>query len=510
MSTGRTIVRNVFSNWFGLGYQVLLAIFITPFMVHRLGNTGYGIWILVGSFIGYFGLMDLGVRTSIVKYCAQYDAGKEEKKFNEIVNSTLVFYLAVGLLVFLLCFGSSFFFPELFVKDTAYREEARLILIIMGLNLFLGFPFEVFGGILSGLQRYDLQNMARVIAATVRSAAVIIFLLHGYGLLTLSLIMLFSNIGFNAMETFFVFRVYPNLKLGRQFVKLKALKQALSYSIFSFILFLGSRIAYHTDALVIGAFMSEQYVTYYAIGGNLIEYLRRLINSMVFVFTPAISASEARGNREEVADILMRGAKYAMLIIMPIGLTLMIMGKAFIGIWMGEEYMDPSGTVLMILMFSHFFALSQYSARSALFGLEKHRVPALAEGMTALANLGLSLILVRPYGIYGVALGTTIPLLVLKAVFYPVYTCRAMKLSFWKYTRQVFTVPVLTSIPFGLILYLFSRFLYPTSFPAFLLEVATAGLVFLGIVWAVGLDQEERRTWNRVLGSLMRKLHLSR
>ena len=117
MSTGKVIIRNVFSNWFGLGFQMLIVLFISPFLVHRLGNAGYGIWIMIVSFVGYFGLVDLGVRTSIVKYCAQFEAGREERKFNEIVNSTLVFYVCIGVLVFLGC---------LVLGERAHRTAAPL------------------------------------------------------------------------------------------------------------------------------------------------------------------------------------------------------------------------------------------------------------------------------------------------------------------------------------------------------------------------------------------------
>src|SRR5580658_1637146 len=64
----RELIKNVGSGWFSLGVNILVGIFLSPFILHRLGNTAYGAWILVFSVTGYYGLFDLGIRSSIVRY----------------------------------------------------------------------------------------------------------------------------------------------------------------------------------------------------------------------------------------------------------------------------------------------------------------------------------------------------------------------------------------------------------------------------------------------------------
>ena len=58
----RVILRNIFSNWTGYLITILVGFFLAPFVLHHLGNTGYGVWTLVLSLTGYFGLLDLGIR----------------------------------------------------------------------------------------------------------------------------------------------------------------------------------------------------------------------------------------------------------------------------------------------------------------------------------------------------------------------------------------------------------------------------------------------------------------
>jgi O-antigen/teichoic acid export membrane protein len=65
-------LRNVITNWAGTFSSMLIAFFLSPFVVHHLGATSYGIWILIMSVTGYLGLLDLGVRGTVPRYIATF------------------------------------------------------------------------------------------------------------------------------------------------------------------------------------------------------------------------------------------------------------------------------------------------------------------------------------------------------------------------------------------------------------------------------------------------------
>jgi O-antigen/teichoic acid export membrane protein len=54
------VLKNVGSSWFTLGVSILVGTFLSPFILHRLGDTAFGIWVLIFSVTGYYGLFDLG------------------------------------------------------------------------------------------------------------------------------------------------------------------------------------------------------------------------------------------------------------------------------------------------------------------------------------------------------------------------------------------------------------------------------------------------------------------
>ena len=49
---------------------IIIALFLMPFVVYSLGDRIYGFWTLASAFIGYYGLLDLGLSSAIGRFIA--------------------------------------------------------------------------------------------------------------------------------------------------------------------------------------------------------------------------------------------------------------------------------------------------------------------------------------------------------------------------------------------------------------------------------------------------------
>ena len=61
------MLQNTISNWIGLVVVGLVSFALTPLLLHALGTVNFGIWIVVGSFVDYSGLLDFGIRTAFFR-----------------------------------------------------------------------------------------------------------------------------------------------------------------------------------------------------------------------------------------------------------------------------------------------------------------------------------------------------------------------------------------------------------------------------------------------------------
>src|SRR5260370_37755015 len=83
----RQILKNVGSSWSALAVNVMVGIFLSPFILHHLGDAAFGIWVLIFSVTGYYGLFDLSIRSSIVRYVSQYTATDDQANLTQVVNT---------------------------------------------------------------------------------------------------------------------------------------------------------------------------------------------------------------------------------------------------------------------------------------------------------------------------------------------------------------------------------------------------------------------------------------
>lgn len=110
----RKVSRNVLSNLAGTAVALIVGFFLMPFVVHRIGLTAFGIWMLVNSLVGYMGLLDIGLSPTLIKKSAEYLAKDDKEGLNQTVSTIFTFYLLIGVIVGIAIFGLSFVLPQVF------------------------------------------------------------------------------------------------------------------------------------------------------------------------------------------------------------------------------------------------------------------------------------------------------------------------------------------------------------------------------------------------------------
>src|SRR6266568_5590176 len=96
------IIKNVSSSWFALGTNVVVGFFLWPIIVHRLGDDAAGIWVLIFSITGYYGLFDLGIRSSIIRYISKAKATNDMQGASRVISTSLFAYSCIGAVAFVI------------------------------------------------------------------------------------------------------------------------------------------------------------------------------------------------------------------------------------------------------------------------------------------------------------------------------------------------------------------------------------------------------------------------
>ena len=108
----------------------------------------------------------------------------------------------------------------------------------------------------------------------------------------------------------------------------------------------------------------------------------------------------------------------------------------------------------MILAVTHLFSLPHHTISSVFYGLSRHHIIAYLRVFEAVANIALSLLLVKRYGIVGIALGTAIPHIISVVFVLPVLAVHSLRLKIGHYIREVYLGPIAASMLYMILCYI--------------------------------------------------------
>ena len=436
-------------NWIGLAASVVAGFFLGPFVVRHLGNTAYGVWTLVVSIASYMGLLDLGLRGAVVRFTSTEHARGDHAAASRSVSTALAIRAGIGVLIVALSGAVAAIAPALLNIPPDLAYAARVAILVVGLNVAVRLTFGVFAGVLTALHRFDLTGIIGVAQTIVRAVGVVVLLDKGYGIVALAVWELFAVCLGSAATYAATVRVYPLLRVGVSKFDRSLVRDYSTYSFWVFVTNLGQQVIYYSDNLIIGAFLNPAAVTFYAVGGTLLLYLRSLVRCLTSTFTPLASELSATGQDHRMGDLLIQGTRMTFLLALPIELALLFRGKTFIGLWMGPEYAQVSGTVLQLLLVAEILRTGTHTGTSMMYGVSKHQKGATWTAMEAVANLGLSVILVKRMGLFGVAWGTLIPSLAISVWFSPPYHAEIAGIPLRRLLWQGWIRPIAAAIPFA-------------------------------------------------------------
>lgn len=487
--------RNVFSNWVTYLVSGGVSFFLSPYIVRHLGNSAYGVWVLLVSLTGYLGFLDLGIRGAVTRYIAKFHAQANHEGASRTVSSACGMFFTAGLLAILASIFFSIFAVPHFQIPPDYARAARVVVVIAGFNVALSLTSGVFGGVLVGLQRFELLNSIALGALAIRSLAIVVALGMGRGLITLALIQFGSTLTEFLLGFALSRKLYPEVAIATHHMRREHVSMIFSFGLFALLLQLSNYLIFYTDALVIGALLPVKMVAFFAIGGNLTIYARDLVGGVSRTMTPLASRLEVEAGREKLSHTALKMARFCAIAMLPIFVTFILRGHSFIGLWMGPAYAELSGHVLWILSLPWLIGAGTSVIGSLMLGISKHKpvVPvALAEG---LGNLLLSVGLIKSMGILGVAWGTAIPNLAVSVLFWPWYAKRTMGIPVRKYVLSLWVLPLLAVTPFALCTYAVERLWPAPTLSFFFLEVACVlPALFLG-AWIIGFTRDERKKY---------------
>jgi O-antigen/teichoic acid export membrane protein len=503
----RRTIWNVLTNWASFLISVGTSLLLSPYIVHTLGDVTYGAWVLLGSLVGYLGLLDLGARGAVTKYIATYHAAHRHEEAGLIASTALALFGAMGLVAIAASGVLALLVNHAFQVPPELAEVTRIALVISGVTLAVSLVSGVFGGIVVGMQRFDSLNVVNIVLTLGQAISVALVLYAGGGLVGIALVQLVVSVIRAIASAWLSRRLYPQLVLRARSWSRPHLRTIFSFGLSAAAIHAAGAIINYTDALVIGAFLPVAMITSFAIAAMIMDQVRTVIAGISQTLSPMVGALEGRRRADDVGEVLLQGARFATLAVLPIVVTLEIRGASFIGVWMGPAYAAPVGAVLMVLTAAIWPFAGFQVVTATMIGINRHRslIPIFVG--EAVLNLLISIVLIQRFGIVGVAWGTALPRVVVSLIAGPLFVRHHLGVSLGAYYTRTLLRPIVGVIPFALVTLAIERWWPAVNIVEFFGQVLVALPVALVGAWFGVLTSSERQAVAAALG--IRRLTLT-
>lgn len=498
MSVRGTITRNIGSNLIGYVVNVVVALFLTPFVVSTLGDGVFGLWTLIVSLTGYYGLLDFGVRSAVGEYATRYLAKEDLDGVNRTFNTALGLALGVAVAILLATVVVASRATGWFHLEGELATIGPWAILITGSGVALGFPLSIFGLAPYARQRFDISNALGITERLIHAALVVWVLSADYGLIGVALATAVMPLLMASVRIPVAYRLIPGLSINLRKFRRNSVRELAHFGFFNFLVNAADRVITHTDAIVIGAYLTTTAVTYYSIGANLIPYYISIVNAVAWTLTPRATSLDAHGDRQGLRALWLGGTRGILLFASMIFGGLLFMGRDFLALWMGERFVSgeiypSSALILGILGVGALVRLGMTTGKQVCFGMREVTFLGYLSLAEAAANLILSLILVRYFGLVGVAIGTLVPILVAYLWLQPRFLMRKLGVKATRFWRETTPGPAAIVASMGLLTWLL-RNVVADDWPMFLAKAAAISIPGLVLGIAIGTTREEKRT----------------
>ncbi len=507
ITTSKRLIHNTFFNVATLVSNAFIGFFLMGFFLGRLGEAKYGVWLLIGgSVFRYANLLSMGLNSSINRYIPVYMARNDEEGVRRVVSTSLLFFLMVA---FVLAASSAIIYwnvGDWFSIAPELVSRAAALVLVAGLCFAFAMPLQPSTAVLSGLQRYDIINLVIIVTVLLRTILLVLLLRHGCGLLTMGFAFGLSEVVIRVVHSVFLRKFLPQISPSMANIDLALLREMLAYGINTFLYIAGAVIIYKASIVIIGIFIDAAVIPQFEFATAGILLLSQFLQAFTAAIKPAVSDLDARDDQSRVKEISFLSQKYSLLLIIPSGCFLIVMGREFLWIWVGEKFQDPSvihtmGSILAVLAIGHCLRLAQHSNFLVLVGRGQHKIFGIFTALTALVCVSASVAAVKVFnwGLLGIAWSNFVPMALISGVILPIYFNWKMRISTAESLRHVWRPAFLGSLPAIVLICLWKYLMRPDSWLEIVCVVIAAMAVTFVSSWFLSLEEIERKRFADVV-----------
>jgi O-antigen/teichoic acid export membrane protein len=402
LTSKKVLIKGVIWNLLGKFLPMGIALFSIPLIIKGLGNEKFGILTLVWSIIGYASLFDLGLSRSVTQLVSKKLGENDTEDLPTIIWTSVFMLFCMSLIgSFVLSTNANYICQNLLKISPQYLPQAVATINLISFCLPIDFVSNAFGGVLASYQRFGITNLINMPLAMFNYIAPVLILNWTH---QLDIVVSFLVIGrlISMVLTFFVCsRTVDN------FCKIKFdlsyLKKMLSFGGWITVSNIISPIMVSFDRFFIASILSASMVAYYTTPFEVVMKMLLIPTCVVTVLFPAFS-KELTNDLPRAKRMYNKALKYVFVALLIPVLTVILIAKPGLSLWINTEFANKSYMVAQILALGMLLVGSAFIPFALIQAKGKSDITAKFHMIELPIYIILLVVLIKNFGIVGAAM----------------------------------------------------------------------------------------------------------
>ena len=493
-----------------IGLSIVVGLIYTPLMIRFLGKSEYGLYNTVASTISALSILSLGFNSSYIRYYSRYKKNNDISGIYNLNGLFMLIFSIIGFVALLCGIFLSYNLKYVFSDGLTANEysTARILMLLMTINLSISFPMSVFTNIISAHEKFIFLKLIGMIRTVLTPILIVPMLFMGIKSKGIVCVTVFLSL---IVDTVYIIFTFSKIKTK---FKLDSIERGLFKEIFLFsgliaINLIVDQVNNNLDKIIIGRFRGTEEVALYSVGATLNNYFIVFSTAISGLFTPRIHKivneykEENETLREKLTSLFVKVGRIQYIMLSLVLSGFIFFGSSFIiNIWAEPGY-ENSYIIALLLMVPGIVPLIENVGIEIQRALNIHKYRSIIYGIMAVGNLFISIMLCKKYGAVGSAVGTTIAVVVANGIIMNIFyhkRCYIDMVLFWKNIISIskgLIIPLIVGIVITVSIDLNNKLLL-------FISIGIYTISFVVSMWLCGMNEYEKSVISAAIKRIQR------
>ena len=491
----KQMAAGVVFSYLSVAFKILSGVIYTPIILHSLGQSEYGIYLLCISFIGYLTILNGGMNAAYVRFYVQAREKKTHSSgsINGIINGIfLKIFLVLGIIGMvgglLVSANAEFLFgSKILPEEYEIFKKSLRVLSVTVLATSLNW---VFSSCIIAHEKFVVGKLIDLLHTILVPVVTVPFLLTGFGSVAVVAVNLALTLAMLAANCLYaMIRLHMRFDFGysdREF-----LGSVVVFAGFIAIQAVMDQLNWQVDKFILARVSGADSVAVYSVGSTFNSYFLTISSAVSGVFIAEVNRMAARKKDVELSSLFIKTSRIFAQVAVFIMSGFVFFGRPFILRWSGQEYAD-SYYIGVLIMAPVTVALSQGLGQDIARAKNMHKIQILINVAVAFLNLLVSIPLAKRFGAIGSAWGTFLCEVIICIFVQTIYYQKMVRLDMKAYYKEMLKLLPGWVIPFAAGITVMCFGIVHASYVSVFVYAVLYTVIFGASVWCISLSEREK------------------